>query len=363
MILFKYLIRELLHTLLAIVMVLLVVILSVTLVKYLSQTASGSLPLSSVISLIGIELPRFLAMLLPISFFLSIVLTYGKLFANSELLVMFSCGLSWWRLALYTLVPGLILAVLVGFLSCYVTPLMSYYRDNLLAISSAKANTLSLAATGRFLSLGNKVVYINHSHGGTSRNLFIYQKQAHDKTRIILSPKGYMQPNREGKAKSLVLQDGRVYEAKIGEKNYQLLSFKQYQANLTHSLYSVSHQNTASMSTVALLQHPGVRQLTQFQWRLALPITVLIVGLLGVAICGVGPRKGRYSKLINAILLFIIYFNLITVVRSWMSQGEWPLGLGLWSIEIVFALYAVSKLSYLDGWIKLKKLRLRHVET
>lgn len=364
-ILLRYLVAEVFRTMLVIILFFLVVMVSIMFVKYLSQAALGELPLSSAMSLLGTVLPQYIAMLIPIGFFLAIVLVYGKMFADSELLVMFACGLSWWRLSFYTLIPASVLAIAVGVLSLYVMPLMSYYQDNLKAIAVTKSNALSLAGTGRFISLegGKKIVYVGSagSDSSVSHNIFIFQQQANNQSRVVLSPTGLMQMGDDGESQSLVLENGHMYEGTPGKLDYELVKFKQYSANLDHPVSS-GHGDLSSMSTLSLLKHPNPLKWIELQWRLSLPLALLAITFMGVAISYVRPRRGRYSRLMGAILFFILYFNLITVIKTWMVEGKWPVWLGLWSIAAFFIIYALIRLSVMEGVINVNWRRQQHVE-
>ena len=232
MILRRYLIRELVHQMLIMLMVLLIIMVSVIFVRYLSDAADGGMSLTTVVSMIGVILPQYIALLIPVSFFLSIILVYGKLFADSELLVMFACGLSWRDLARYTLWPGVLLSIVVGFLSLYIMPIMNYYQDNLAEISKQRANSLSMVETGRFIGIhgGNEVVYLGSSdpHTQRSQDIFIYRQLNGAQAQIILAPEGYMQ--RQAGGQSLVLVNGRSYQGVPTQQNWQLVQFKQYSA-------------------------------------------------------------------------------------------------------------------------------------
>ena len=356
MILFRYLLREVTQNMLAMIVALLVIMLSITFVRYLSQVAGGGLPLSAAFALIGILLPRFLSMLIPISFFLSIVLVYGKLFANSELRVMFACGLSWWRLSVYTLIPGLVLSIIVAVLSLYAVPKMYYYKDNLAAIASVETNALSLANTGEFIPFGGQVAYIGRidHKTGVSHEIFLYQKLPNQQVRIILAPTGQMVKTNHGTA--LNLDNGRVYQGEIGQKDFKIVQFKHYQLLTNKTIDGVNHSGIKAESTLKLLQNPSPVSLTEFQWRIMFPITTIILALLGVGLCYITPRRGRYAKLFNAFLVFILYFNAMTILKTWMDNGAWPIGFGFGVIVVLFGGAAFILLMRLEGqWKMIQK--------
>ena len=151
MLLLKYLNREVIHTMLAVVIILLLVVISNMFVRYLSMAAGGSFSGMTVFKFIGVLLPKYVAYLLPISFFFSILMVYGKMFANNELMVMFSCGSSWMRLLRITLLPAVIIFVIECFLTLSVVPYM-VKNFNILKQGAGQTSPIDFVQPGRIMS-------------------------------------------------------------------------------------------------------------------------------------------------------------------------------------------------------------------
>lgn len=349
---------------LAIMMILLVIMISVMFVRYLSLAAGGAMTFSTVVSLIGVVLPSYIGILLPISYFLSVVVVYGRMFADSELLVMMACGMSWWQLTKITLKPALLLFGIVSLLSLYVIPEMSYHQDSLIQISSQKsASNINLVETGRFIALqgGQEIVYIGDTDPKTSlsKNLFIYRSMPSGAVQIILAPYGYMQTDPTTQNQFLVLKQGHEYYATLGQLNYQMVSFDTYTARIQQPSYNFVRNDLSAFTTWQLFHTHSPAATAELQWRFTLPLTVLVVSLLGVAICYVRPRGGRYSRLFYAITLFIIYFNMLSISRSLIASGKIPAWYGLWSIQLLFSVLAILQLVQMEGGWRLLLRRIR----
>jgi lipopolysaccharide export system permease protein len=50
----------------------------------------------------------------------------------------------------------------------------------------------------------------------------------------------------------------------------------------------------------------------------------------------VSPRSGRYGGIVTAVLLFLVYYNLLGMSRIWVEQGVIPQVIGLWWVHLVF---------------------------
>ena len=94
--------------------ILLLVIMGSRFIRYFSDAAEGDFPVTILGSLMVFHLPGFMELILPLSFFLGILLAYGQLYMNSEITVMVACGMSPTRLLRVTLLPASVVAVLVA---------------------------------------------------------------------------------------------------------------------------------------------------------------------------------------------------------------------------------------------------------
>ena len=92
------------------------------LIRLLSATVSGRLPLDGVLALLGFSAMNYLSVLFSISLFISILLTLSRCYRDSEMVVWFCSGIGltrWMRPVLWYAVP--VLVVIAG-LSLILTP-------------------------------------------------------------------------------------------------------------------------------------------------------------------------------------------------------------------------------------------------
>jgi len=87
-----------------------------------------------------------------------------------------------------------------------------------------------------------------------------------------------------------------------------------------------------------------------------MPLSVISLLLLAVPLCKSSPRKGRYGRLVIAILLFVIYYNLLGTAKVWVGDGSVPPLVGLWWVPALPVVFAAM---LLGGEGFLCRLRLR----
>ncbi len=91
MIIIRYLVRETLKSQLAILFILLLIFFCQKLVRILGAAVDGDIPANLVLSLLGLGVPEMAQLILPLSLFLGLLMTLGKLYTESEITVMQCC--------------------------------------------------------------------------------------------------------------------------------------------------------------------------------------------------------------------------------------------------------------------------------
>ena len=98
MILTRYIGKDILISTLAITLILLLVIVSGRFVGYMADAAAGEIPAELLQYLLIYTMPSLFQLVLPLGFFIAVMLVYGQLYVDSEMIVMQACGLSQARL-------------------------------------------------------------------------------------------------------------------------------------------------------------------------------------------------------------------------------------------------------------------------
>ena len=81
-----------------------------------------------------------------------------------------------------------------------------------------------------------------------------------------------------------------------------------------------------------------------------MPISALLLGLLAVLVSRTSPREGRYARLFGAILIYIIYNNLMGVAQNWLQRGSVSPVLGMWWVHALLSMVIIGLLANQYGW-------------
>lgn len=325
--------------------VLLLIIMSGRFVRYLSEAASGKLDAGVLLTLMGFRLPSFLELIIPLGFFIGILLAYGRLYVDSEMTVLSACGMSENKLIGYTLGIALGVSVLVAGFSLYISPLGVNASEALLDQQRSRTEFETLKPA-RFhkLSSGDGVSYAQGISGDKKQLEKVFlagSGETDEKLSILTADTGETVINPTNGKRYLVLENGYQYRGQPGEADYEIIRFAQYSQYVPEPEFEAQAQkDTDGLTTLELLKMETPEAFAALQWRFSVPILVIVVAMMAVPLSRTQPRKGRYVKMIPAILLYIIYIVSANAARGWVEEGKGPTPYLLWCVHIVFFVLA-----------------------
>jgi len=344
---FRYLSRELLITATAVSAALLVIIMSGRFIKYLAQAAQGALDPSVLLLIMGFRIPGFLQLILPLGLFLGILLAYGRLYLDSEMLVLSATGMSQQRLLAYSLIPAALIALLTGWLSLSLTP-QGVVKVTQILNEQATLTEFDTLVPGRFQSMkgGSRVTYSETLSNQRQQlgGVFISDRQTprgssgakSSDISVLVAASGHQEIQADG-SRYLILQNGYRYDGTPGQADYRILQYDSYGVLLPkpEPVSSLGSREEA-LPTATLWGSTQPKHQAELQWRLSIPLLVFVVTLLAVPLSKVNPRQGRFLKLLPAILLYMAYLALLIFMRGALYKGRIPSALGLWWVHGLF---------------------------
>ncbi|MGP9796387.1 LPS export ABC transporter permease LptF [Halomonas sp. 86] len=340
MILFRYLTREVLLTMSAVAGILLLVIMGSRFIRYFSDAAEGDIPVTILGSLMMFHLPGFMELVLPLAFFLGILLAYGQMYMNSEITVMVACGMSPLRLLRVTLLPASVVAVLVGFCSLWLTPAGALQTAATLEEQRSRLD-VSVLAPGRFQDFGGgRTAYISDfsSDGTEMQEVLVHERPNTESPHsfVTRAGSGYQETRVETGSRFLILENGERYGVVPGQQDAQRLTFERYTMRLGLSRGLQEFDSIEYATTAALWDDPNPRAQAQFQWRTGLPFMVFVLALIAQPLSRVNPRQGRFAKLLPAVFLYVAYLSLLLAAVDAIGSGKLSPLVGVWPVHLLF---------------------------
>ena len=347
----RYLLKEVIHGWLVVTVILWLVLVSNRLVGYLGDAAAGEIPGSVVFKLLGLKMIWYLVHVVPFALALGVIIGLGRMYRDNEMTVMAACGVGPLHIYKPLMTFGALVAVLLGCMSLYVSPAVEGMGLIMRAEAEQQAD-LTLLGAGRFNAVqhGRLTFYAERlsDDGRRMENLFIILTDRYDSSKpqqVIKAKSAYRKRDEETGDNFLILVDGYRYEGNPGMKNYRVMKFGEYGIRVDLPGVKQVASKLIAVPTVALVGSSDPEKRAELQWRLAMPVSVLVLLFLSVPLCKSSQRQGRYGRLVMAILLFVVYYNLLGAAKVWVEQEDVPASIGLWWVPVLTVMLALVLLN------------------
>jgi lipopolysaccharide export system permease protein len=356
----RYIFRETALTWLAVTGVLLLILLTDQFARVLDDAAGAQLPKDAIFAVMALSSLQFLTILIPIGIFLAIMLALARMYRDSEMAALMACGIG--NISFYRpiLLLSILLAVVVSWLALEAGP-AALRQVEQIANEAKKSADLAMLVPGRFVSFGSQqaILYAEKvNDDGTLSNVFVQLRRG-DKVIVVVAEEAGQRNDPELGRKVLTFQNGERYEGVPGESEFLVMKFAEHGIPFEVRESRPGDLSEEAQSMAELFDSFDGAAIAEIQWRVSMPITLLVLTLIAVPLSRAPPRQGRYNNLIVGILIYIIYANLLGASKVWVEQETVPAWLGMWWVHLVFIIFAVVLLmrqnnAFTRLWLKFK---------
>lgn len=332
----RYIGREILVSWLSVLFVLVIVVVSADATRLLSWLVDGRIPVDMFFWLLLNNSYEFAVMLVPLSLLLGILLAFGRLYKDSEMTAVMSAGLGpaqWSRPLLLVALPT---TLLMFYLTLFFIPSVVEQRDEMM--TEVKNRTeLSALFAGRFNQSreGNAIFFLeSQSDGGQIMDHVFYQQVKDEVAHVDIAKRARYHHDKNGRD-YLVMEAGTHYEGQPGSRNYKITEYQEYGVYVPGSTNIDTALSVKALPSVQLWHSDVLRHRAELQWRLTVPVATLIIALLALPLSQTTPRSGRFANMAWAVLLYLVYSNLLSMGFNWMLKERVPVWVGTWWVHIV----------------------------
>jgi lipopolysaccharide export system permease protein len=311
------------------------IMVTTTLIRLLGRAASGSVDTASVLPLIAFASVNFLPVLLVLTLYMAVLMALTRSYRDSEMVIWFATGqsvVSWVRPVLQFAVP---FVLLVGAVSFVVAPWASRQTSEYQKRFEQRED-IAQVAPGQFRESGtaNRVFFVESvsDDQATVRNVFVTQTQGENLT-VVVSSGGRIEADRGGE-RFLVLENGRRYDGVLGRPEFKVMEFERYGVRLDPKENKLDDDSSKIKTTLELLADPSQRNLAELLWRISLPVSAVLLALLAIPLSSFNPRVGRSVNMMLALLIYVIYNNLVSLAQGWVAQGRVRFEVGVFVVHL-----------------------------
>jgi lipopolysaccharide export system permease protein len=369
----RYLRKGILTGTFGVAILLSLVVLSNQFAALLGRVAHGKLAKSAVLYIVGLSFPGFLALLLPISLFVTLYFLLTRLYADHEMVVIQMCGVSQWAVMRIIAGPVLLIGCLAMLLNLWVVPHIFRYRDWVLDKAQV-FDAVGMLAAGHFqvLEQGRYVLYVAESDTDHRQFSHIFFARHPDvkpsdvdrgphidsdgdrdgesdgesdiqdvpqllavRQDIFLSRGGSRRSMPEFNQEHFIVMDaGSHYQGIPGQLDFVRMKFQHYGVHLPEPEIRVSEHVRAQRS-VELWARRAPEFQAELHGRLGFGLAPFVLALLALAASHLFPRQNRFGRVFPALLMVLVYYVCLMTGRNWIEQGFVPTGVGLWWVHIM----------------------------
>jgi lipopolysaccharide export system permease protein len=314
----------------ATLVVILTIVLTMMLIRTLGQAAVGRVSPQDVVLLLGYTALGHLPTMLALSLFIAVVATLGRMYRDSEMTIWFSSGVGLTRFVQPVLRMAWPVLLVIGLLALFVWPWMNQ-RVVELKERFERRSDLSRVVPGQFQSSsdGRRVFFIERDSedGRTGRNVFILSNIG-DTESVTSARSGHI--DNDGDERFLVLDRGQRNERDAASGEKTLSRFESYRVLVgERALSSLEDLPPRARRSIELLLDPSPRHQGELVWRLGLLFGGANLVLLAIPLSASNPRRASNWNLLIALLVFVIYYNVINLSQAWVATGKLGLGAAL----------------------------------
>jgi lipopolysaccharide export system permease protein len=242
------------------------------------------------------------------------------------------------------------LALSVGWLSMEIGPKARVEIERI-GVEARRHADLASIEPGKFMrGREGAVVYAENVPGpGTVEKVFVQQREESGLVNVVIAERGEQRDSDDPNMRYFVLYDGRRYEGIPGSAEFQVMEFAEH--GIPYKLPGADSKlpQARAKPTAQLLQSDDLKDLAELHFRLAVPIATLILAILAVPLSRSRPRSGRYGKLAIGLLVFIIYFNLMSAGKAWIETASVAPAIGLWWVHGLMLSFAIILIGAQNG--------------
>ena len=328
-ILSKSLNMEVFRSSIGVLLIFFLLVVGSRIVGYFEQAAEGNIDPGIILSVITLRFPDFITLLIPLSFFLGLLITIGRLNSEGEIHGYFSAGLSKFNLIKFLLPQAFIYFFITLVLSLYIAPYTKNLSKDLLVIDSFEEQ-IDAIQSDEIVSLDDGgFLYVQTADEGLIKGVKLFQVDE-DNSFIVISDE--LLTTEKDKTIELNLKNGSFYGGLFSESSKIISNFNNFNFEIDKNM---SQSNDLSLTK--LFDYSSASDQATFQWNISIPMTILILLLYGIYISSSKPREGKFSFMLPGMLIYVSYLSLLILGREFISDNPGSI-FNLWFIHGLFIL-------------------------
>jgi len=345
-----YILKEILPVFFIGLMVFTIILLMDKILKLIDMIVNRGVGLPEILMILVFFSPSFFIFTIPMAVLLSILITFGRLSGDSEIVAFKASGMSLYQLFIPVSIFSIGAYLLTTFLVLYGLPWGNQgFKMTLYKIAQTTAN-LEIKERVFNDAFDGLVVYVEKVpiEGKKMEGILIYDEREKGKTNTIFANEGFLSSNPVSQEVILRLFSGDIHRFDPQSNVYQKVKFDTYDLRLEFgraisSLGKRLRDHEMSIDEIKekirikkRMREDTTSQEVELQKRSAIPFACIVFGLLGVPL-GIQPRRsGRSYGFVFSILILLTYYISLTASEILALRHTLPIFLAGWAPNFLF---------------------------
>ena len=330
---------------------------------------TSNIPLTVMLRLLAHLLPGFCLITIPMAFLLAVLLAFGRLSGDSEIIAMKASGISLNQLLPPVLGLATVAAALTLAIALYVLPASTRSFKVLLTGAIQQGASLAIREGAFNDRIAGIILYCNQYDPDTRtmQGVLIQDERNPKEPFTIFASTGSITPDPAGTALTVTLNSGSIHGQK-GTRDYRLVSFNRYTVTIPiPQRVGTSHDEqdmTVGELLTKLSSKTGSAKLQrdmhlELHKRFAFPVACFIFAFIGMSLGIQNQRTGKGSGFTVSVAVFVAYYVVLSIGKTLGQKGALHPGLAMWLPNILFLAIGIALFTQTTRESRLRILCLR----
>ncbi|MCW8825506.1 MAG: LPS export ABC transporter permease LptF [Gammaproteobacteria bacterium] len=334
MILYRYITKDIISVFIGVITILFLILLGTLMVRYLAEVADGTIAKEFLIPLVAIRALETWVLVVPLSFFLALIISLGRMNGENELIAAYACGFE--RKKLLALVVGLsiIVSLFVGGMTLLFAPAADQKYHEVMHQSEQQSD-LSVLAPRKFIELSDGSLFYAEGRDEQQRfaGVSIFKTES-DNYSVTNAKELTERPGDSERTSLMVMKNGVRTDIDYKKKDSQQISFAEYGVYIEKKDPGLPKFGVRAVPSTKLWGSSSPAYTAELQWRITLALMVIVLAVVAVVMSRYQPRSARGGKLILAMVVYMFYGQLLVTSKNGVAQQTLIPEIGLWWVHI-----------------------------
>lgn len=351
----RYLARELALAFLAGLALSTFVLAIMRIMELVDLAFARGVPASRVGALFGYMLPSYLEITLPMAFLLSIVVAFGRLTRDGEIVAMYSSGLNLRQLVRPIFGFAVLVATFAFVLAVFTRPWATRRIDETIS-EMARTRFTAALRPGVFSSwLEGVVIYVGAVEPDTGQLTWVMLADEREPAgrRTIFATEGRLQTDDQREVAFLQMRDGTILRSLGAADSYDRTDFGAFDLTLEFDPMIDEHTERGAMPPRQLRWRElleardrrraagasAIEEEIEIQRKLVVPAGTLLLPLVAVPLGVQRSRAVRSRALVVSVCTILVYYLMLTLAVTAARESTMTPAAAMWLPNVAMLVF------------------------